>query len=336
MTDLPLSLHTAYQDLVEAHRMRPLEELVGTPVLKQQRQKAFWYDRQRIGDKLVDRYIGPDGPDMRDLVETKRSARETHAAFAVRCSDLVAQLAAGGLPRLDRATGKVLNALARVGVFRLGGTLVGTHAFRLYAAELGVRPEPHLGVTEDIDIAAFAKLSVAIDDRVEPSLQKTFGYLDLQPVPGLDARQKPTRWRMPGGGVSIDFLTPRMQSKRDVLPIDTLGVHATVLSYLNFLIAEPILAVALYREGVAVQVPKPERFAVHKLILSAVRPSSEIGKVRKDMAQASWLVRILVQDRPGELAKALNDARGRGSKWRSMLDKAIGRDESVGAMLAEL
>lgn len=52
---------------------------------------------------------------------------------------MVAQLRAAGVPVLDRDTGKVLNAMAKSGVFRLSGTLVGTHAFRLYGVELGVQ-----------------------------------------------------------------------------------------------------------------------------------------------------------------------------------------------------
>jgi hypothetical protein len=59
------------------------------------------------------------------------------------------------VPRIDAATGKVLQALARAGVFRLRGILVGTHAFRLYPLILGiVMPEAH-HATEDIDRAQF-------------------------------------------------------------------------------------------------------------------------------------------------------------------------------------
>ncbi|WP_430450532.1 GSU2403 family nucleotidyltransferase fold protein [Rhodophyticola sp.] len=47
-----------------------------------------------------------------------------------------------------------------------------------------------------------------------------------------------------------------------VRDLPALGVGAQALNYLNFLIAEPIPAAALYRSGVLVQVPRPERFAV--------------------------------------------------------------------------
>lgn len=36
---------------------------------------------------------------------------------------------------VDTATGSLLAAMAGVGVFRLGGTIVGPHVFRLYEGE---------------------------------------------------------------------------------------------------------------------------------------------------------------------------------------------------------
>lgn len=335
MTDRPISLLTKYRDLLETHRMRPPGETTGLPVRKGQGPTAYWCDVIRVGDKFVHRYLGADCREQRTSFEIDRDTRVARDAWVERCSALVARLADGGLPRPARPEGMVLDALAKVGTFRLGGTLVGTHAFRLYAADLGVDPDPALGETEDINIAAFAKVSLVTDRRIEPSLQNTFRYLDLQPTTGLDPRQKPTRWRVPGSG-SIDFLAPRTRSDHDVVPLDTLGIHASVHCYLDFLIAEPILAVALYREGVPVRIPRPERYAVHKLILSVVRNSSEIAKARKDMAQATWLTGILSEDRPGELANAVQDARSRGPKWSEALDKAIGRNEEISRMLAKL
>jgi hypothetical protein len=43
-----------------------------------------------------------------------------------------------GVPRIDATTRQVVQALARAGVFRLRGVLVGTQAFRLYPLALGV------------------------------------------------------------------------------------------------------------------------------------------------------------------------------------------------------
>lgn len=95
----------------------------------------------------------------------------------------------------DLATGQILMAMARAGVFRLGGTVVGTHAFRQYEGVLGVRIRADQAAqTNDIDIASFERLSLALRDQVDPSLAQVFGSLDFEPQPALGDR-KVWRWR---------------------------------------------------------------------------------------------------------------------------------------------
>jgi hypothetical protein len=99
-----------------------------------------------------------------------------------RTSDMVAQLRAARLPAQYADTGRLLTALARSGVFGVGGTLVGTHAFRLYDAEIGrrvTRAAP--AQTEDVDIASFERLSLAMAaSHVPPvALPQILAALDL-------------------------------------------------------------------------------------------------------------------------------------------------------------
>lgn len=337
MDSFPLAVQTAYQDLLEAHKMRAVSDLGGTPFLKEQGEKgSYWYARQRIGDRVVDRYIGPDSEELRERIERAREIIEDQKAFEKRCSSLVAQLRAAGLPALDRETGKVLNAMARVGTFRLGGTLVGTHAFRLYSAEIGVRLGEALAVTEDVDIAAFENLKLVIDDKVDPSLAETFRDLKLAPAPGLDRKHRPTSWAMGGGGTMVDFLAPKMREGSDVLMLEPLGVYAQALSFLNFLIRDPIPAVALYRSGVLVQIPRPERYAVHKLIVAQRRATGYAAKARKDLAQAEILIRILSEDRPRELESAYEEALNAGPKWRDAIEASLKRAPDVREMLGSV
>jgi hypothetical protein len=56
----PLSASTIYQDLLEMHRLRSISTIGGTPFLKELAHGKYWYARQRVGDRLVDRYIGPE------------------------------------------------------------------------------------------------------------------------------------------------------------------------------------------------------------------------------------------------------------------------------------
>lgn len=70
-----------------------------------------------------------------------------------------------------------------------------------------------------------------------------------------------------GSGQFIEFLTPAF-GEESIRDLPTLGVSALALNYLNFLIADPIHAAAIYRSGILVQVPRPERYAIHKLIIT--------------------------------------------------------------------
>jgi hypothetical protein len=335
LRSIPLATHTAYQDLLEAHRIRAVQDVGGTPFRRTLKQKSYWYARQRIGERVVDRYLGPDTPELTASLERAGQEPETRKLFDRRCTQLVAQLRAAGLPGVDRDSGKVLSAMERVGVFRLGGTLVGTHAFRLYFAELGVLLAEQAAATVDLDIAAFENLKLAIDDRVGPDLSAAFAGLELAPAPSLDPRH-PTRWAMRGGGAQVDFLAPMMDEKSPTAHLQPLGVHAQTLPFLNYLIAEPIHAVVLYRGGVLVQAPRPERYAIHKLIVAQRRGPDAAIKAAKDLAQARDLIEVLLQDRPGLLDQALEDARARGPGWRAAITASLKQRPAIASLLSQL
>ena len=328
---LPISVHTTYQDLLQSHTVRAISDIPGKPFLRDMGEKGqYWYVRQRIGDKTLQKYVGPDTPEIRERIAAATAANEEAQAFDRRCASLVAQLRGAGVPTLDRDTGKVLNAMAKSGVFHLGGTLVGTHAFRLYSAELGVRFDTGLSVTGDVDIAAFENLKLVIDDKVDPSLPDTFKDLDLRPAPGLDKKNRPTKWVMGGGGGSeVEFLAPKMQEESEVILLEPLGVYAQALPFLNFLIADPIAAIALYRSGILVQIPRPERYAVHKLIVASRRHKSSVLKAKKDIAQAEVLFDILCEDRPSDLGMAFTTAMEKGPKWREAIEQSLAKSARI-------
>ena len=96
---------------------------------------------------------------------------------------------------------------------------------------------------------------------------------------------------------------------------------AQLLRYLDFLIYDEINGVALHGLGVPVNVPRPERYAIHKLIVSRMRidTANAQAKARKDLAQATALIEVLLEDRPYELQDAWNEAIGRGPKWEEKL-----------------
>jgi hypothetical protein len=223
---------------------------------------------------------------------------------------------------MDASTGSLLSAMAASGVFRLGGTLVGTHAFRLYEGELGVKYRfDELAQTGDLDIASFEKLSLVLDDQADPPVQTVLADFSFQPAPALDGTSS-WRWSQSRGDTFVEFLTPAFGDE-GVRKLEALGVTAKALNYLNYLIAEPIQAAITYRSGVLVQIPRPERYAIHKLIVSDRRERLDRLKSHKDRQQAIFLIDILLKDRPDDILDAYQDAMDRGPKWRERLDRAL-------------
>jgi len=238
-------------------------------------------------------------------------------------SKLAKILRAEGYMATDRDTGSLLAAFAKVGVFRLGGTLIGTAAYSLYQGDLGVRfDSEELAQTGDIDFASFERLSVSLGDQVEENLGDILKELKFDPVPGVFDRQI-WKWRQSSGEAMVEFLTPAFGDE-SVKLLPALNVSAQALNYLNYLIADPIPALALYRSGILVQIPRPERYAIHKLIVADRRHGGpDRGKSRKDRGQAAFLIEVMVQDRPDELGEAYEHALSCGPRWRERIAASL-------------
>lgn len=328
--------HTAYADLLSSHLDAQASALRGTVERKERNGRIYLYDRYRVGTKVVSRYIGEGTPELEARIAQAVALQASEAERRKTQTRLTRLLRAEGYLGLDTATGSLLNALSRIGVFRLGGTIVGTIAFRLYEGELGVRPGTSLlAQTGDIDIASFERLSLALGDRVTEPMNDVLGGLNFSPLPSLD-HKRVWRWKDAATETLVEFLTPAFGDE-GIRDLPALGVSAQALHYLNYLIADPIKAVALYRSGVLVQIPRPERYAIHKLIV-ATRRSAGIDslKARKDRAQAAFLIEVLAEDRPDELAEAYAEARGNGPRWRERLDIALARMPQSHKLLAGL
>ncbi|WBU56625.1 nucleotidyltransferase family protein [Paracoccus sediminicola] len=326
----------AYQDLLRLHLDERAAALTGTVESRARNGRVYLYERFRLGTEMKSRYIGEDTPELRARLDRAQILRDENDARRKRMTRLVRTLRAEGFISQDRETGSMLLAFARAGVFRLGGTLVGTSAYGLYQGELGVRMDyEELAQTGDVDLASFERLSVALQDRVEEDPGTMLSALRFDPVPGIHDRQV-WRWRQSSSEAMVEFLTPAFGDET-VKPLPALGVSAQALNYLNFLIADPIHAVALYRSGVLVQIPRPERYAIHKLIVAdRRRDGPDQLKSRKDRAQAAFLIGVLAEDRPDELAEAYEDALSRGPRWRARIEATLDRMPEAADRLAML
>lgn len=249
---------------------------------------------------------------------------------------LIRILRAEGYASIDRTTGSLLDAFSKTGVFRLGGTLIGTVAFRLYEGELGVGLGfDRLAQTDDIDVASFERLSFALNDTVTTPLETVFRELKFLPQPALE----PTsvwRWAQSTRGTLVEFLMPA-QKDEGVRPLPALGVSAQALRHLDFLLEQPITAVGLYRSGVRVQIPRPEAYAIHKLIVAERRRGgADAIKARKDRAQAAFLIEALADIRPDELAEAYADALSRGPRWKEQISRSLKKMSGAAEMLRSI
>jgi hypothetical protein len=327
---------SAYTDLVRLLKDDAISGIQGKPTLKKRGDKGYWYAAQRIGREMRFLYIGEDSDETRMRIDRTEELRITAKARQAERSRLVRLLRAEGMTPTDRATGSILFAMANVGTFRLGGTIVGTNAFRLFEGELGVRlPLGGMANTGDIDIAQFEKLSLALEDKVHPGLPETFTALKFEPLPGLDPGRT-WRWMQGGSGQLVEFITPAF-GEETIRDLPALGVNAQALNYLNFLIAEPIHAAAIYRSGVLVQVPRPERYAIHKLIV-ADRRRDGAGSLKsaKDREQAAFLIEAMAEDRPDDLSLAYATAMNLGPRWREHITNSLKRMEPTKNTLSKL
>jgi hypothetical protein len=87
------------------------------------------------------------------------------------------------------------------------------------------------------------------------------------------------------------------------------GTGAQPLRHLDFLIHDPERSLLLAKGGIPVTIPRAERYAVHKLIVSAERQDQ--AKSAKDTLQAATLIAALATRRPLELAKAYGPMQNR-------------------------
>jgi hypothetical protein len=325
----------AYHDLVSLLLDDHVSDIRGAPTLRQREGRGYWYDRYRIGDSIKERYLGEDTEGLRERIEHYRDLKEKGESRRRERARLVRLLRSERFLGLDGQTGSLIAALAKAGVFRLGGVMVGTMAFRLYEGELGFRLEmDEAAMTSDLDIASFEKLSLALGDTVAPSVDEVLAAYAFDPIATLDQGET-WRWRKrTDDQMLVEFLTASFSDDEGIRELPALGVNAQSLHHLNYLIAKPISAAGIYRDGILAHVPRPERYAIHKLIVSdRRREGPDKGKAAKDLIQAERLIEILAEDRPTDLAVAYEEACSKGERWRMRLEKSLKRVPKIAKLL---
>lgn len=321
MRQIPLNLLTLYADLAQrvgTDEVRPASisrRLVGG----QRRIYAVLPGtvRQQV-------YLGTAGD---PVAEAKAAAYRRAADIARANRATVALLKRAGIPGPDASTGRVLAALAGAGLFEAGLVLVGTAAFQLYPVVIGCHLSSSALMTQDIDISVvrFAAPRAVDGEPLEAVLKRADPAFE-----GVMARTDtlPKKFRSSTTKLEVDVVTTAGRSTAPVL-LRSLGCSAEPLAFMDYLIGDAINVVALYGPGVRVRVPVPERFAVHKLIVSQLR-AERSPKRAKDIVQAAEIIAAMRSREPDVIDEAIGEARARGPKWRKLIDTGLARVEALG------
>ncbi|MDZ4759449.1 MAG: GSU2403 family nucleotidyltransferase fold protein [Alphaproteobacteria bacterium] len=328
--ELPLIVQTSFAELIDQLRLANASAFPKSSTFRKRTisGREYWYVQEPTGQKgrPPERYLGADTPERRAAIEGAKCAKtDANARRTIRRS-----LSAAGLSEPDTLTAAIVDALAEAGVFRLRGVIVGTVAFQTYAGFLGIKLPGAAIRTGDLDLAQDYGVSVALNETLDMSLLDILKSVDssFAPVPALAGPNVAATYARPGG-YRVDVLTTNRGADRDEpVNLPSLQSDAVPLRFLDYLLKETVEAAVLTRFGALVNVPSPERYAVHKLIVSVMRRDTRESAVKsdKDLVQAGLLIEALVaKRRRDDLADALREAAERGASWKDKLTAAVAR-----------
>ena len=335
METLDLAVRNLFQEFQEvALRRAALQQALrreGTLTRKKVKGREYWYRQHYIREQAVQEYLGPSTSEMRGkinaLKERLKGNKEQIRQLVTQERRRIPLFRRAGLPVLDPLTASLLERLSELNLVYQRGTLVGSHAFAAYAGILGRLFESESLKTLDIDLVRDPLLIAKEAPPIE--LVHPKGFIAVRgkyfhSVPGLSRKSLPSSFVGPGG-LRIDILAPLRGKPRGTIRLSDLPeVGAQPLHFLDYLIEGPVPAVLLApRGGIAVTVPDPCRYAIHKLIVATRRPIFETAKRHKDLLQASQLISACLEERPDELRSAFREAVRRGKGWHRAIDSSL-------------
>jgi hypothetical protein len=287
--------------------------------------RDYWYFRSAVGDDGArrDKYVGPDSAELQEKIAVHGQAKGERKERR----SMVVALQRAGLRGPDPITGRVLQALSEAGIFRLRSVVVGSVAYQAYGGLLGYVLSTRNSETSDLDVAQFLSISLGVEDAIEVPFEDILKSVDqrFRPIPSLDGRFT-THYALGDGKFRVDILTPnRGPDDEKPVPLPAIQAAGQPIRYLDFLIHNEVQAVSLWGDGVLINVPSPERYTLHKLLVSRMRIETQESqtKAQKDLRQAGELLGILVDQRPYEIRDLWQDLMERGPKWRQFANESI-------------
>ena len=323
--ELTALAQTQYANLAQAARQhelrRSIADLPGGFVRKAIKGLDYWYYQYKLPSGTPQQfYIGPDDEATRALI----AAHADPAAQRTRkhLSDMCEAVAALGCYSVIPKHARVLARLAHHGLFRAGGVLVGTHAYLAYQNRFGIRWTGG-ETTVDLDFAHPGRnISIAINENLKIDAHGAIESLRMGFLP-VNAGTRYVKDDEPD--FDLDFLTCLHRGGDTPLRMPQLNLSLQPLRFMEFSMQDPSVAVLVASSGpIVANVPRPERYALAKLLLYPERlDSSQPEKAGKDLLQAASLIDYLSQHQPEALQDAWSDLLGRGPTWRKLADQGF-------------
>lgn len=319
-SELPLSAQTAYSELFAQTQAFELDHalsgLVGAFHKRRLKNRDYWYFAYRdIDQKLRMAYVGPDNERVQALVERfQANRRDKPLAPPARMAITAGCTAAA--PKHFR----IIRRLAEYGFFRAGGILIGTHAFLAMGNMLGVRWRDG-AATLDVDFAhAGRNISLALPANLKIDVHDALASLEMGLLPIAQFNGKAgAQYRNPKDQeLRLDFVTSMNRSGKPVTMPD-LNLALEPLKFMELSLEHPVQGCIFSNLGACVvNLPAPERYAVHKLIIHGERPVAQRTKATKDLLQAASLVSYFLETgQAAILNKVWCDAVSRGKGWQT-------------------
>ena len=313
---IPPALLTLYADLAQQVRWA---ETGGTVYWRTLGGIEYGYAKVSSGGNRRDLFLGrKDDPKTEKKVEDLQNA----ASAARERRKTIRLLRQGGFRTPDPWLGKILDVIAQSGLFDRGAVLVGTGAYQLMEPLIAHFLPDAGAMTSDVDVVT-ADLALRADsgEAFETILKRADA--SFSGVPQLDPGKPSSRFK--AGDYFVDLLTPVLRrTDATPMPLNELAAGGAPLPYLRWLVEEPVRTVALLGAGIAVAIPAPARYAVHKLILAQRRNATSRMKRFKDLDQARFLIGVLRKADPFALEDALEDARAQGTDgWATPIARSL-------------
>lgn len=317
---IPLSpsAQAAYAQLFDAAQAveltRSVANLRGSFAAKTVKGRKYWYFQFSAGGKLHQVYVGPDSPQVLELIGRRGEAQVVRALEPLARAAIVL-----GCDGMLLAHFRVVARLADHGFFKAGGVLVGTHAFLAFGNMLGARWSD-ASRTQDVDFAHAGKsLAIALPSNLEIDARAAIESLEMGflPLTGSDGRAGASWLSARDPDFQLDFLTTLHRGGGEAYRHAQLGILLQPLKFMEYLLQDTQQVALFCNDGaVLANVPHPARYALHKLIVAGERSATRAAKSNKDLRQSAALLALYGERSNHDVREAWRDLLARGPGWR--------------------